>query len=144
MFLELNLERLLIICVSESSVPVETAAMPVDLVLPPAIRELIQMTDRRWARLHVNVGFSSGAEWEVMGGANEEQRRSCIRGTARAQGSTSRTEPSDLLCSQWTHCDRGGNTGALKASIFSCSTAFLAWEMLAVLLLAIPSFMVLL
>lgn len=32
----------------------------------------------------------------------------------------------------------------MQASIFSCSTAFLAWEMLAVLLLAIPSFMVLL
>lgn len=33
---------------------------------------------------------------------------------------------------------------SMQASIFSCSTAFLAWEMLAVLLLAIPSFMVLL
>lgn len=32
----------------------------------------------------------------------------------------------------------------MQASIFSCSTAFLAWEMLAVLLLAMPSFMVLL
>ena len=32
----------------------------------------------------------------------------------------------------------------MQASIFSCSTAFLAWEMLAVLLLAIPSFMMLL
>lgn len=32
----------------------------------------------------------------------------------------------------------------MQASIFSCSTAFLAWEMLAVLLLAILSFMVLL
>lgn len=32
----------------------------------------------------------------------------------------------------------------MQASIFSCSTAFLAWEMLAVLLLAIPSFIVLL
>lgn len=30
----------------------------------------------------------------------------------------------------------------MHASIFSCSTAFLAWEMLAVLLLAMPSFMV--
>lgn len=33
---------------------------------------------------------------------------------------------------------------SMQASIFSCSTAFLAWEMLAVLLLAMPSFMVLL
>lgn len=32
----------------------------------------------------------------------------------------------------------------MQASIFSCSTAFLAWEMLAVLLLAMPSFIVLL
>jgi hypothetical protein len=28
----------------------------------------------------------------------------------------------------------------MQASIFSCSTAFLAWEMLAVLLLDMPSF----
>lgn len=33
---------------------------------------------------------------------------------------------------------------SMQASIFSCSTAFLAWEMLAVLLLAMPSFMALL
>lgn len=33
---------------------------------------------------------------------------------------------------------------SMQASIFSCSTAFLAWEMLAVLLLAMPSFMLLL
>lgn len=51
------------------------------------------------ARLHVNVGFCLGAVCEVMGGeaANGEQRSSCIGGTARAQGSTWRTEPSDLL-----------------------------------------------
>lgn len=30
---------------------------------------------------------------------------------------------------------------SMQASIFSCSTAFLAWEMLAVLLLAMLSFM---
>lgn len=43
---------------------------------------------------------------------------------------------------QWS----GGCTFILsmQASIFSCSTAFLAWEMLAVLLLAMPSFIVLL
>lgn len=40
--------------------------------------------------------------WEISGGvvggeaSNGEQRSSCIRGTARAQGSTWRTEPSDL------------------------------------------------
>lgn len=57
------------------------------------------------AGLHVNVGFHSGAEWEVTGGeaANEEQRSSCIRGTARAQGSTWRTEPSDLLPATSSH-----------------------------------------
>lgn len=57
------------------------------------------------ARLHVNVDFYSGAEWEVTGGeaTNGEQRSSCIRGTARAQGSTWRTEPSDLLCAISPH-----------------------------------------
>lgn len=31
-------------------------------------------------------------------------------------------------------------TRSMQASIFSCSTAFLAWEMLVVLLLGMPSF----
>lgn len=50
-------------------------------------------------RLYVNAGFQLGIEWEVTGGeaANGEQRSSCIRGLARAQGSMWRTEPSDLL-----------------------------------------------
>ncbi len=57
------------------------------------------------ARLHMNVGFCCEAEWEVTGGeaANGEQRSSCIRGTARAQGSTWRTEPSDLLPATSSH-----------------------------------------
>lgn len=60
--------------------------------------------------------------------------------TAEFQPVTSSPMCSCIRSSTWTRCTF---ILSMQASIFSCSTAFLAWEMLAVLLLTMPSFMVL-